>query len=71
MRDGSPNAMDLRVDALDVAEPVEARRGDALRPLERRSLLGEHAAHGRLDVLGPHRVEGRQRARFDQGIAGG
>ena len=69
MRDRSPDAMNRTPDLLEVAEPVEGRRGDTLGSLQRRALLREHLVDCGLDMLGPKGLELRQPAGREQRIA--
>ncbi len=58
VRHGPPDAVELGVDALEIAQPIEVGRRDSLGVDERAPLLGEQLAHGGLDVL---RFDGRVR----------
>ncbi len=51
MIDGAPDAIDLGVDALEAAQPIEIRRRNALGRGERTALRGQQLADGRVDVL--------------------
>ena len=71
MPHGAPDAIELDVDALEVAQPVEVGGRDAFGGDERPTLRGEQLAHRGLDMLRLDGGIGRQHARGEKWICVG